>query len=211
MRSLRNILDEGNPNKMPSGAQLARLGSAVALVPRRIRAAVVANTLALPDNAKAEAILNGFVVAGGTTGPVTPVLGAAPATTEVGISLTGDIVFQATDAVTEAEVVYLAQEGDVVEEMLVVAADSASLASGRKAIRLLEAESLEGTTVGALAVEARGAAPGAGEASQDLDGAVVSFNAGDAVTRARVKYIALPGAGTKAAIGTNLDSADRLF
>lgn len=199
-RTLRSVLDESNPNKVPDANRILRAGSAASLIPRTARVVVVAGTGvgALPEDAKAAAILRCYVAAGGVTGYFTPVPGdAAPLTTEVAVGPTGDLRFLAADAVTEAEVLYIAEEGPIVEDVVTVAASAAVLPLGRHAKRLLEVEVLTGVIPGAKTIDTRGSAAGAGEATLDVDGDSIDFNAADVVAgTARVRYIAFPGDGT---------------
>lgn len=212
MRPLRDVLDESNPNKTADANRLLRAGSAAALLPRTARVVVVAGTGVglLPELAKAAQILRCYVSAGGVTGYFTPLKGdATPATTQVAISPTGDLLFLAADAVTEAEVVYVGDEGEIFEDVLVVAGSNATLPLGRRAVRLLSAEVLTGLVLGAKAIDDRGTAAGAGEATLSVTGAIAQFNATDVVAgTARVRYIAFPGdgTGTPEPIGAVLDT-----
>ena len=206
-KSLRTVLNEANPNKLPSAGQVLPLGEALAFAPRTVRGAVVGDALVLAENAKAAVILQCFVAAGGVTGRFTPVSeDDTPATTQCGISAGGDVVFLAADAVTVAEVTYVPLEGTVFEDLVTVAADIGTLLQGRRAAVLLRAEALTGGAVGVEAIVLRGATPGAGEAAVTLLGTGVEFAAADAVTSARVRYIAQPGTGTTQAVGTVLNA-----
>lgn len=215
MRALREVFNDGDQNKLGAANQILRMGDAVAQIPRTIRSAVneTTDSIVLPQNAKAVAVLACVAIAGTATGQFTPVIaGATPATTQVGVNLLGDIVFAAADNITEAEVTYLSREGQVIEEVITVASNSGTLGAGRKTGQLLEVEALVGTSTGVKTLIARGASPSAGESAVDLDGDTVSFNASDAVTSARVKYVATPGEGSApAAVGVGLDSEDRFL
>lgn len=209
-RSLKAILNEANPNKLPTGAQQAKLGSMLGLVPRSIRATVVSHKIVLPDAAKAVAVLQAFSIAGTLTGALTPVKDGAVATGQVGMDAMGNILFATADAVTQADVVYLAQEGQVFEDFVPVTANVGTPLGGRAVQKLLEAESLAGTLTGVLTPIARGGTVATGQAASSLSGTGVNFFAANAVTKARIKYIAVPGVGsTGAALGTELDSETR--
>lgn len=211
-RTLRSAFNEANPNKLPDVNKALRMGEAMALLPRFVQGAVTSNVLSLPDEAKAGQVLVAFARAGTSTGYKTA---AAPHSTPgagaVAVNAAGDIEFNGTDAVTAAEVLYVAAEGDVIEEEIDVAADgTASFLQSREGVVLLEAELLSGDSVGDKTVIARGSAPAAGQAALDLLGQPV-FNATDVganVERARVKYVARPGAGAGVddAVGTTLDA-----
>lgn len=218
-RSLRQILDESNPNKALTAAQQARLGSLLDLSPRLAKGTVTSGILTLPEDSRAGAILAATVTAGTTLGPKTPVIPAAtasgiPATTTVTTSPEGHISFNvATDAPTAAEVVYVKEEGEVIEEVIPVVPGTGvgNPLQSRNVRRLLEATALTGGVLGACVIDQRGFAVATTKhAAASITGAAVQFLAADAVTSARIKYIATPGVGaTKAALGVNLDVADK--
>lgn len=220
-RSLRDILNEANPNRIDSGLQQSRLGSALALLPRFIKGTVTSGILTLPENARAGAILAARVTAGTTLGPKSPVVPAAtasgiPATTNVTTSPEGHISFNvATDAPTAAEAIYVPEEGDVVEDVIPVVPGTGvgtPLAS-RQARRLLSATVLTGGVTGDCIVDQRGFAVATTKHVAAKEDGTIQFLAADAVTSARVRYIATPGVGngTKAPIGSNLDTADKPY
>jgi hypothetical protein len=202
MRSIQQILDSGNMNHLGNAARDARLGTLLGLIPKFALLTVASNVGVLPDNAKAAAILRCYVTAGTTTGYMTPSNLATPTTGLVGISATGNILFAAADAVTQAQVVYLSHEGEVIEEIVSVASNSGTLLGGRNAFLLLEATSTVGTLTADMTVTARAATPTTGLACLAVTGAAVTFAAADAVTQARVKYIAFPVAGAGTAVKT---------
>lgn len=216
-RTLRRILNEGNPNKQGDAAKLLQMGEAMALVPRTFRGAVVANVLVLPETAKCAAVLQAFASAGTAEGQKVPdVAGVVPAAGEAAPNAAGDIVFNGTDAVTEAEVVYLAFEGAIVEDLLVVdtGTDIATFLAGRAAAVIISAEALTGTVAGAKTPAPRGGAAATTLCALTDDGLGVLFNAGtDAVLTARVRYIAQPGVGdgTRVSVSTSLDADDKDF
>jgi len=197
-RPLTLVLNESNPNKVPTSLAELKAGNAFGLVARSARIAVVAGTGvgALPEGAKAAALVRARVTAGGVTGAFTCLTtDAAPATTQAGVNPLGNIQFLIADAVTEAEIVYFVAEGDIREETIVVAAQIGALPSGIQARQLLTAfdVTVPATPV-AKTVSARGNAPGAGTASVSVDGDSIRF--GDAgVLSARVRYIAFPLTG----------------
>jgi hypothetical protein len=220
-RSLVDILNEGNPNKVGTALQQARGGSMLGLIARFAKGTVTAGILSLPENARAGAILAATVTAGTTLGPKTPVVPAAtasgvPATTNVTISPEGHASFNvATDAPTAAEVIYVPEEGDVIEEVITVVPGTGvgTPLAGRNVRRLLEATALTGTVVGACIIDQRGFTVATTKhAAASITGAAVQFLAADAVTTARIKYIATPGIGTaRAALGGALSTADKNY
>lgn len=187
-RSLKSVGNEGNPNKVGDFNQSVKIGSALALGSQTASGAVASHVMVLPDGAKAAYALNGYASVGSVTGVVTGVAGA-PATTEVGVDVNGDLVFQATDAVTQAEVVYVTLEGDQVSASAVVASTTATLPGTSKA-RLILSATVDGN---ARTPVARGTAvPGAGTCAISDDGASVEFNVADAGLTAVISYIELP-------------------
>jgi len=208
-RSLRTVLNESNPNKISDAMKAVRVGDALAVLPRRIAAAVVAHVLVLPEDAKAAVILQCLVTAGGVTGRFTAVSAdATPATTECGVNAAGNIQFLAADAVTLAEVVYVPMEGGVVEDLLPVAADVGTFLQSRKAQQLLAVTATAGGAPGVKTlVTLRGATPAAGSCAINLLGTGVVFAAADAITACTARYVAQPGVGgAPGPIGSVLDA-----
>jgi hypothetical protein len=152
------------------------------------------DAIVLPAHAKASAVLRATVRAGGVTGELTPVAyGATPITTQIAVSPCGDIVVLGTDAITDMDVVYVPERGDVIDTVFPVATNVITLPASittRGVVLLAEVEALEGTATGDKIVLVPGAgAPAAGQARLDLAKATVTFAAADAVTRARVKLV----------------------
>lgn len=193
-RNLLNVLDEANPNRLPDAAREVRIGSALGNAPRNARVVVVAGTGvgALPEDAKAVAVLRCYVTAGTVTGHFTALqTAAAPATTQVGVSATGNLQFLIADAVTEAEVTYVTAEGVIRQETIAVASQIGALPAGIQVKTLLSATDVTGGGSVAKTVVARGNAPAASSASISIDGDTIRF--GDAgVTSALVRYLAWP-------------------
>lgn len=194
-------LDEANPNALPSAAQQTKMGKAFRLNSAHIaEGAVAANVLALPENARAAGLLSVYSRVGGVTGyfgfaerESTPGAGNAAVDPE------GNVEFAAADAVTEAEVVYMPAEGDVIEEQITVPASGiGAFLQGREGVILLTAELLTGAAPGVKTIDTRGAAPGAGEAALSDVGQPIFLAAdvGAGGGTATVRYIARPGVGT---------------
>lgn len=204
-RTIKDVLNESNPNKLPSGAQIAKLGSALALEPIFIDSAVTSDTIVLPADAKASLGLTGFASVAGSTGALTFAAGGSPAAGQFSISASGDLVFAAADAVTQAEISYFPFEGEVITETVTVDASSAALPSGRKAICLISASVVLGIAPGAKLVVARDTAPAAGEASINAAGTAVDFNVGDVIAgSALLTYVITPGSGGTTSLASRL-------
>jgi hypothetical protein len=217
-RSIKEILNEGDANKLGAVAQAGRLGTALAINTRFVRGSVgdvTAHVLELPETARAAAITRAHAIAGSFTGILTPVPSNSPASGQVGLTPDGKPVFNATNAVTEAEVQYIPHEGRVFEEVVSVTSGSGLGVplSDRKVAVLLEAEATEAGAVGAkdTGTTARGSTASAGDATITHDGDA-SFSPTDAVTRGRIKYVAQPGVGTEPGpVGADAEVEDKDF
>lgn len=148
----------------------------------------------LPDTGKASSITRATVRAGGVTGELAAqAYGATPTTGQIAVTPCGDIAVVATDAITNMDVTYIPERGDVVDAVFPVASNAIALPASitdRGVVLLLEAESLEGTLTDKLVVlTPSGSAASTGQARLDLAKAVVKFASADAVTRARVKLL----------------------
>lgn len=153
-----------------------------------------ANSIALPEDAKALNLIKVYARAGtGTAGLLTIDVDAAtaPAAGHVKISPNGDVLFNSTDAWTSVDVVYEPEKGDVVETTLAVASNSLTIPTAYgPVVRLLEAEALVGTNTGKFAIAANAASNGTTlTANLDLAMKNVLFNSANAVTSARVKLL----------------------
>ena len=216
MRTLREILNEAQPGKLPDANRQLRMGEAMAVGARTVRGAVVGDVLVLPETAKAMAILGVYAVAGTVTGRFTAAApDSTPATTQAAVDPAGNIEFAAADAVTIAEVVYIAHEGGIYEDLIDVDAggtEQGSLQGLRGAAMIISVEATAGTATGAKTVAGRGTTPGAGAAAIADDPTLIEFAAADAVTQARVRYIAQPGIGdAPQAVGLELDASDKAY
>lgn len=203
-RILKTVLNEANPNRLPSALQVAMVGTALGIIARTVRVPVSGNVAVLPENARAQALLNVFVSAGtvnGQFGTLAP--NATPTTTNAAINAQGNVAFFGTDAVTEAEITYIPVEGEIVEDVLTVASNVGLLHGSRKALVILEAfDTSSGSS--ALTVLARGSAnPAAGNTRIDTTGASLRFEA--AVTSATVRYVAEPLVSVGAALESSVD------
>lgn len=188
-RKLQAVGNEGNPNKVGDFNREVKIGSALKQGAMTVVIAVAANTAELPESGKALALVAVYVSAGGATGAFTVVAGA-PAAGEVAVDpITGNVIFNVADAVTEAEITYTVIEGDVVEAAGVADAAGLVLLPGSSRGRLL----LEASVAGASrTVLARAAAPAAGQAALTAAGTGVQFNAADAGAAVIVKYVEMP-------------------
>lgn len=198
MTTVRQSLNNGNPNSIATDLQMARAGEAFNLIAKTVRAAVVANVLVLPEDARALRLIAAYGI-GTASGWKTPrAVGdnTAPSAGEAMINGAGNIVFNGTDAITLALVIYNPIEGEIFEDTVDVASNVATLLGGRKAAALLSVNRLVGTATGLATPVHRPTAPAAGAAAIGAaDDGTVAFQATDAVTRATIRYLAVPGIG----------------
>lgn len=204
MSTNKDVINSGNLNIISSAMQRSRLGDGLALIPRTIIGAVTSNVMTLPnsttDRSKARRLLRVYARAATSTGYKTPVTPeSAPSAGEVAINPTGDVLFNATDAVTDAEVTYIPVEGTYFQDQVIVSgAGVAVLASNRTSLQILSA-SLDAdsgvSSAGSKTIIARGGSPSAGEAALSVDGTQVNFNGTDAGSggTATIEYYADPG------------------
>lgn len=203
-RTLSAALDAANPNNLPDAMRLLPAGKALGLLPRTVRVAVVANVAVLPEGAKAAAVLDVFVSAGGVDGQFTVVApNATPLTTECAINEDGDVLFLGADAVTEAEITYVAAEGDVFTDTMTVTAGAGSFSSGRHGRVILSAFNTTSGSPVALTVIARGGAAGVGQVNINTAGDGCVFNV--AVTSATVTYVAFPSEPVGEQLASSVD------
>jgi hypothetical protein len=203
-REVKQVFTDGDATKMHSAAQIANLGDGLALIPRTIRATVTTHVLTLPNEAKAQALLEVWALTGTSDGRKTIVAKeTAPSAGEVAITPGGDIIFNATDAVTLAWALYVPVEGTIQTKTIpVLASGAAALTQDHEAIQLISASLVASagiTLAGAKTIVARAdGAPSSTEARLEIDGLTVFFNATDAGTggEATITYIATPGIGS---------------
>jgi len=204
MRSLKDLFNALSLNLLAPAASAANLGTLLTLSPISVNlTSATSSKFTLPANAKAAVILAAYVTAGSVTGKCTPVIGASPATHEVTITPTGDILFNnATDAVTACQVTYIAEEGEVITETISLASNTGAFLNSRQSRVLLAVTCTAGTRTGASTVVAQGSTPTTGNAALSADGKSLVTPAADAVTQAIVTYVAFPAAGVASALKT---------
>jgi len=213
--SFKAQLDAANPQVLADMLRQAKIGtvlrglsvslrflkpSAILVVPY-VNATV--QSTQLPEGAKCESIITAYARSGaGTLGPLTVSASQTPAAGSVGISASGDLIFNAADAWTSVDVSYEVAKGDVIELTLPVVPATGvcalPVATGQPAapgaIVLMEAEALTGTSATKkVVVPSAAAAPAAGNAGFNFAKTSVFFAIADGVTTARVKLAVPPG------------------
>jgi len=206
-RPLQTALTESNPNKLAAAMHDLDAGQAFKLVTRTERVTVTANVATL--SAPAKAILACYASAGTAPGFKTPLQTGTPSAGQVAVGPSGTAVFNGTDAITVAEVVYVAVEGEPVTEEIDVTSNVGSGFASKTGALLVAAESLAGTLTGALTIVARGATPTTGQAALGATGTFV-FAGADAVTRARVTYYPFPDAAAGGSVASRLAASQSL-
>lgn len=208
---MRDSLNRTNPNSINDALRKIRFGDflmgqtiqarrAVNMDLQGVSAYNVAtlDTLVLPDLSKAALILRATSRAGGVTGELTIVAyGTTPTAGQIAVAPNGNIVTLGSDAVTDLDIVYAPERGDVIDAVFPVVSGVLTLpttgAYARKPILLLEAEGIEGSVLGKKIVLTPGTTPATLQARLNVAKTQVLFNSGtDALTRARVKMLVAP-------------------
>lgn len=210
MTTNKDSLNRANPNVIADLMRLIAIGSLLrGQIPQVKRALNMDALGARPENvstldvfvpedgAQGCTVLRATARAGGVTGELAPqVYGTTPATGQIAVAPNGSIVTLAADAITDLDVTYTPERGDVVELELPVNVATGACAlpaqiTSRKVIALLEAEVLTGTVTGRkLILIPASSAPATTQARLSLPKTVVHFNAAtDAPTSARLKLL----------------------
>ena len=203
---LRTVMDQAPPNQLPDALRVLGFGAILRAMKTFLRTknpnAAPANpyvhstlqALTLPDDAKANTILRAYARAGtGTKGELTvSAYGTTPTGAHVAVAPNGDIVFLATDAYTNVDVVYEPEKYDVVEMVLPVVTGTLTIPTkyaGQGVVLLMEAESLAGTNTGKFEVLVPAASTAVTKTAclNVAKTAVMFDNTDNAVTSARVK------------------------
>ena len=206
--TLQDTMDRANPNTLADSMRTIKLGQVVRQnivhTLRRENPDAAGtdpsdlaglDSLVRPDDGKAMTVLRGYARAsgGGPLGElavIPPNLPPGPG--QVSVAPGGNIVCNAGDAYTDVDVEYIPARGDVVELTASVAVGVLTLPAAlvaRGVVLLEEADALVGAAVGRKVVLPPGVGPAPGQASLDVPKTAVGFNAGDAVTQARVKLL----------------------
>lgn len=224
----RSDLNRANPNTLADQARALRLGDLLlgqmVQVKRKLNPSTLGvgsytlgtlHALQLGERSRAITVSRAVVRAGGVTGELTPAaFGATPTTGQIAVAPNGDIVVLASDAITDMDVWYLPNRGDVVgtddkPSYFPVVSNVLTLPTTgywtRGVDTLLEVEAITGTSTGKKIVLVPGAgAPSAGQARLNLAKTTITFASADAVTRARVKVLI----GTEFDLQSVLDETD---
>lgn len=166
------------------------------------------DVIVLPDQAKASRILRCTVRAGSVTGEFTEKagFGTTPTTGTVAVTPSGDLAFLHTDLVTNADVSYVPERGDVFTWTLSVNPSTGVCAlpvtfAARGVILLLQANVQAGTIIGRMNVVVPSATnPTSTKACLNVAKTQVLFATADAVTRATIKVLVAPAIDSQAAL-----------
>jgi len=131
--TIKQNLNRAQPNTYPSNGQVALMGDLVLGGRMSVAGDVASDVLELSQGARAVAVVAAYAMVGTATGQLTPVIaGATPAAGEVGLTADGNILFAAADAVTSAQVVYLAVDGKEFSDEVSIAAGAGSFQQQRQ-------------------------------------------------------------------------------
>jgi hypothetical protein len=210
--ALKAALNHASPNQLADIFRAIKLGDVLRSLPVQLNkvamdgaagtnpyAIAAAQTVTLPEDAKAGLILFGKACAGsGTKGPLVPQVNSdtAPGTNlYCSVSPCGDLAFYATDAWTSVDVSYLPMKYDVQEVTLPTTSSNTTVTlppSLGAALFVMEVEGMAGGTPAKKIVVLPGQTPSAGHASMAHDGKTVLVPTADAHTSVRVKYGVAP-------------------
>lgn len=204
-RKLKDVGNEGNPNKTGDFNQGLQMGDAIKLGTMSTRRAVASNLMDLGDGFRMKSLTSVYATKGGSPGALTvQAVGVTPTAGQVALDRSGRVVFAAADAITEAEVVGHTIEGNTID--LTTSADGAGLVAflnGETAHMLISCEQLSGAAQGSKAILARGATPGTGDVAID-DAGAIQLNAEAADEQVRVKFVAFPSSSTLDRLGQDV-------
>lgn len=201
--TVRDSFNRANPNTVADELRAAKYGDVFAALPTSLRKALgllsvyvlatVFGTSKQQKFAPAASITSAYARAGGGAPGALAVVAYPPAAGQIAIAPNGEIVTLAADAWTDLDVTYTVEKGDVIDiPVAQVVAGVLTLPTfvlNRGAVLVLECEALSGTVTGAKIVDAPGTAPAAAHAALNAAKGAVAFNAGDAVTTARLKLL----------------------
>ena len=203
----RDQLDKANPNTLPDHLRALLLGTVLATMLPQVRRNKVpaadagssvstVEVIALPNNAKANSILRAYARTGtaGMGALVIALPGVTPASGEIAVASNGDIMVLAADALTNIDVEYVPERGDVVVLTGVpvvsnVATLPASVTS-KGAVLLLDANPTTATSTGRKRVLSPSAStPATGACRLNVAKTTVTFASADAVTVATLTLL----------------------
>lgn len=201
-RTLREVFDQGDLNKLGSAAKVQALGTTLGLGVSSVVLPVTAGIAVLPDGAKALAALGGFDRTNGVylqaTAPET-VAGAG----QITVTPAGDL--SVDPACAEVEAAFVVAEGVVVSETIQVVGSVGTFLSGKRGKKVLGVVVDDGLVPGTKGVAARASVPALGTAALSADGSGVVFNAGDVVNgQATVRYVSTPAASAIQRLGSTV-------
>jgi hypothetical protein len=194
---LSDAIDKADLNSLPTELQQIRLGQLLQCAIPQNRSAVNHNTaaanpyvLATLQAARlgyvpAAVILRATVKAGAVTGELAPQLyGVTPATTQCAVAPNGDIVTLAADAITDLDITYIPEMGDIYEVTLPVPTSGIvtlpAFIQAMKPKLLCEAELTVGAVVGKkIVLIPANSNPATGRSNLGLAKTTVYFTAAD--------------------------------
>lgn len=206
MSALKESMDRANPNTLSDGFRVVQIGKTLASDVKQTKRKVnfddlgvsaselaTLDALVLPEDARAGTVLRAYGRTGtaGTGEMTVAAPNATPATGEIAVSPSGNIVALAADVLTDVDVEYIPVRGDVFEFTGPVSSGSMALPSSitdRGVILLLSAQA-QAPSVADQIVVAPGATPITGQAALSEAKDSVEFLAGDGHTEATVRLL----------------------
>jgi len=206
--SLKDALDNTNLNQTAEQLRAIKLGSMLAQLPLTVQVAVSSNKATMdPPCAR---ILKAYASAGTTKGEQTPEIpGTSLSTKQCAPDGNGNVLFYASDAVTQAEITYQPYQGQTVTEVCQVVSHAITFAQDRAGLVIISAEDQAGT---ALTVDVRGtSSPASGHIALTDAGTGAKLYASGSETSVTITYIATPGVGDQPSVGAALLAGDATF
>jgi hypothetical protein len=202
--SLQDVLNQANPNTLPDGFRLTKVGDALRSLPTSLYNQVPAlapgeqpatlSVVKLPNGGKAASIVAAYARGATAPGPLT-VAAYPPGAGNISVAPNGDICVLTADAITNLDFQYIPAKADQWELEAPVAANVLTIPANlvaRGVLLVVEAEALVATAGGMKTVRAPATVVAAGEAALDDVKETVNFFAADAVTSARVILLLAP-------------------
>lgn len=155
------------------------------------------DSIVLPDGSRAANIIRAYARTGtaGTGQMTVEAFHATPGTGEIAVAPNGNIVLLAADVITNVDILYLPQRGDVLESTFPVVSNALTIPTALTTlgvIAVLDVNAVVATSTGRKIVLTPGGTAAAGQAALNVAKTQVTFAAADAVTRATVKFLLVP-------------------
>lgn len=202
--SLQDVLNQANPNTLPDGFRLTRIGDALRSIPTSLYNQVPAlapgeqpatlQVVKLPNGGKATDIVFAYARGATAPGPLT-VAAYPPAAGEIAVAPNGDICVLTADAITNLDFQYIPAKAEEWELEAPVAANVLTIPAvlvARGVLLAVEVEATVATSGGFKRVMPPATVVAAGQCALNDAKDEIAFFAADAVTSARVILLLAP-------------------